>query len=137
MSNQSDVLSWYQVHALSLHSGHVLLGLFRLFLFWNSNNRIHRISVPIKQIVRYSENRVADVIKRDQCGRAIFPPKYYSVHSAIGSRMDRIAFCSFWNRNSFQKNTSTIWNWNKQNSPKRTCPQCGSVPLTYSSPVGS
>ena len=33
---------------------------------------------PIKQIARYSENRIADVIKTDRRGRAIFPPKYYN-----------------------------------------------------------
>ena len=63
----------------------------------------------MKQIARYSENRVADVIKRDRRGRTIFSPKYYSVHSAIGSRMNGIAFRSFRNRNSSQKNTSTIY----------------------------
>ena len=35
------------------------------------------------------------MIKRDRRGRAIFPQKYYSVHSAIGSRMNGIAFRSF------------------------------------------
>ena len=40
--------------------GHVLLGLFRLFLFWNRTNRIHRISVPNKTDHRYSENRIGD-----------------------------------------------------------------------------
>ena len=63
----------------------------------------------IKQIARYSENRIADVIKRDRRECAIFPPKYYSVHSAIGSRMNGIAFRSLWNRNSSQKNTSTVY----------------------------
>ena len=61
---------------------------------------------PIKQIACYSENRIADMIKRDQRGRAIFPPKYYSVHSAIGSRMNGIAFR---NRNSSWKNTGTVY----------------------------
>ena len=46
------------------------------------------------------------MIKRDRRGRAIFPPKYYSVHSAIGSRMNGIAFR---NRNSSQKNTSSVY----------------------------
>ena len=64
---------------------------------------------PIKQIARYSENRIADVIKKDWRGRAIFPPKYYSVHSATGSRMDGIVFRSFRNRNSSQKNTGTVY----------------------------
>ena len=64
---------------------------------------------PIEKIARYSENRIADVIKRDRRGRAIFPPKYYSVHSAIGSRMNGISFCSFRNRNSSQTNTSTVY----------------------------
>ena len=54
----------------------------------------------IKQIARYSENRIADVIKRDRRERAIFPPKYYSVHSAIGSRMNGIAFRSFGHGNT-------------------------------------
>ena len=63
---------------------------------------------PIKQIARYSEqNSWRD--QKDRCERAIFPPKYYSVHSAIGSRMNGIAFRSFWNRNSSQKNTSTAY----------------------------
>ena len=39
--------------------------------------------------------RIPDVMKTDRRGRAIFPPKYYSVHSAIGSRMNGIAFRSF------------------------------------------
>ena len=64
---------------------------------------------PMKQIARYYENRIADMIKRDWRGRAIFPPKYYSVHSSIGGRMNGIVFRSFWNRNSSQKNTSTLY----------------------------
>ena len=109
------------------HSGRVLLGLFRLFLFRNRNNRIHRISVPSKQIARYSENRIADVIKRDRRGRAIFPPKYHPDHSAIGSRMNGIALRSFRNRNNSQKDHKyrIFRTWSKQNSPKRTCPQSG------------
>ena len=31
----------------------------------------------------------------------------YSVNSAVGSRIDGILFCSFWNKNRFQKNTIT------------------------------
>ena len=39
---------WYVVDDDEAKWGHVLLGLLRLFLFRNRNNRIHRISVPNK-----------------------------------------------------------------------------------------
>ena len=86
------------------------MGLFRLFLFRNIGiTEYTEYQFPIKQIAHYSENRIADVIKRDRHGRAIFPPKYHSAHSAIRSSMNGIAFHSFWNRNSSQKNTSTVY----------------------------
>ena len=44
---------------------------------------------PIKQIARYSENRIADVIRRDRRRREIFPPKYYSVHFCYREQNER------------------------------------------------
>ena len=62
----------------------------------------------IKQIARYPENRIADVIKRDRRGRAFFPPKYYSVHSAIGSRINGMLFRSFRHGNTKMHPSSQV-----------------------------
>ena len=110
--------------------GCILLGLFRQFLLWYKNNRIYGISIPER-----TEFVIADVTKIKamrprKSGYAISPQKdrrrlpkeydyqlfclfwtnrysIYSINSAIRSRIDRIAFCSFRDQNRSQKNTIT------------------------------
>ena len=92
-------------------------------LFWFRNNRIPRISIS-KRMLIHSENGIlmAEVTWELLClptgskatsgGDCIgFPAKnsVHSVHSTIGSRMNKMIFRSFWKWNSSQKNTNPIY----------------------------
>ena len=111
------------------------MGPFRQFIFRYKNNTTHRISIPKRTGLCYSENRIADVTKTNamrlrKSGYAIFllkdrrklpkehnyrlfclfptlPHSVYLVNSVIGSRIDGILFRSFRNQNSSQKNIIT------------------------------
>ena len=141
-SNRFDTLNALVTRCL----GCSLLGLFWLLLFRFRNNRIHRISISKersymfqiwKRNLRWPENYC--ICAYDGAGGCIgFPTKnfpknaysvypsklhsFHSVHSAIGSRMNGMIFCSFRKQNSSQKNTNTslFRVFLFRNSPKRT-----------------
>ena len=107
------------------------MGLFWLFLFRLSSNRIHGISISKRTLLLKTEYpwRRSPENYYYVCGRVGTPAKNfpkervfwpilsipskpyspYSVHSAIGSRMNGIIFRSFRKRNSSQKNTNTVY----------------------------
>ena len=126
------------VHCTTVESwlfGCILLGLFWIFLFRFRNNRIHGISVSKRTLI-HSENgilmaevtwellrlptgsQVTDAGSRVGFPATKFPKRTrilpipcrsYSVHSAIGSRMNGMIFRSFRKRNSSQKNMNTVY----------------------------
>ena len=123
---------------LSENLGGILLGLFWLFLFRFRNNRIHGISI-FKRTLIHSEKRntqgggdlrtttSSNRKPGDRRGRPRWisrpklpnrtcilripskPYSVHSVHSAIGTRMNRMIFFSFRKRNNSQKNTNTVY----------------------------
>ena len=112
---------------LRLHS----FGLFWLFLFRFRNNRIHGISILKKTLLcvpdletesevtwellylRMRRPRRISRQKFPERTRFLFipskPHSFYSVHSAIESRMNGMIFRSVRKQNSSQKNTNTVY----------------------------
>ena len=122
----------------TINYGCILLGLFWLFLFQFRNKRIHGISISKRNALTFwkrntrggGDLRTTTSSNRkpgDQRGRLRWisrqkfpkrrrilcilskPYSVHSVHSAIGSRMNGMIFCSFWKRISSKKNTNTIY----------------------------
>ena len=112
----------------------ILLGLFWLFLFRFRNNRIHGISISKRTLLHISDLETKSEVtwellylpthlsvRPSRISRQIFPKRtrvlsipnkphsFHSVHSAIGSRMNEMIFCSLRKRNSYQKNTNTVY----------------------------
>ena len=100
---------WSANCSSSTYLGRVLLGLFRLFLFRNRSNRIHRISVPNKtdRALFREQNSWRDQ-KRPARTRN-FPAKILFRPFCYGEQNERKSIPSFRNRNSSQKNTSTVY----------------------------
>ena len=57
ISDHVTMISPHLPFTVSYFSGFILLGLFWLFLFWFTNNRIHEISISKRTLI-YSENGI-------------------------------------------------------------------------------
>ena len=109
--------------------GRVLLGLFRLFLFRNRNNRIHRISVPNKtdralfrkQWSNSWRDQKRPARTRNFLAKILFRPFCYREQNERNSIPFRNNI-----RNISQKEHKyrLFRNWNKRNILERTCPKC-------------
>jgi len=112
--------------------GCILLELFWLFLFRFRNTRIHGISISKKKNASSEYGiSMAEVTWKPLClhtrgrprriSRQKFPKRtrilsipskpysFHSLHSAIGSRVNRMIFRSFGKRNRSQQNTNTVY----------------------------
>ena len=132
----------------------ILLGLFWLFLFRLRNNRIqfpNELLLILKTEYSWRGDLRTTSFSNQELGdlrgwpRWIFPPKIsqknvysaysvHAVHSAIGSRMNRMIFRSARKRNSSQKNTNTVCSEYScsRNSPKNA-PQVSVIGIDLTS----
>ena len=109
-----------------LNYGCILLGLFWLFLLWFRNNGISISKRTLLLKTEYPCDLRTTLSAHARVAAQDFPPKipqknaysvyseqtvvlFDSVHSAIGSTMSRMIFCSFRKRIRSQQNTNTVY----------------------------